>query len=123
MAARVLAVSLGAFVVVDGYGGPGQAYSTLPAARTRRGTPARGSPRSTSAPGETTGGSPWQAWKEHPLTGTGAGTFQYTWLEDRPGLKGVKQVHNVYLEQGTETGVFAFLALSGFRGGPRRLHG
>lgn len=56
----------------------------------------------------------WEAWKEHPFTGTGAGTFQYTWLEDRPNLQGVKQVHNLYLEQGTETGVFAFLALLGF---------
>jgi hypothetical protein len=56
----------------------------------------------------------WDAWKERPLTGTGAGTFQYTWLEDRPNLRGVKQVHNLYLEQGTETGVFAFLALLGF---------
>ena len=26
----------------------------------------------------------------------------------------MNQVHNVYLEQGTETGVFAFLALTGF---------
>jgi O-antigen ligase/polysaccharide polymerase Wzy-like membrane protein len=56
----------------------------------------------------------WDAWKERPLTGTGAGTFQYTWLEDRPGLESVRQVHNLYLEQGTETGVFAFLALLGF---------
>jgi O-antigen ligase len=58
----------------------------------------------------------WEAWKQHPLTGTGAGTFHYTWLENRPGFGGVKQVHNVYLEQGTETGVFAFLALCGFAG-------
>ncbi len=56
----------------------------------------------------------WQEWKEHPFTGTGAGTFMYTWMQDRPGFGGVKQVHNVYLEQGTETGVFAFLALTGF---------
>lgn len=56
----------------------------------------------------------WQEWKQHPFLGTGAGTFQFTWLEDRPGFGGVKQVHNVYLEQGTETGVFAFLALVGF---------
>ncbi|CAN5641217.1 hypothetical protein BH24ACT21_BH24ACT21_18780 [soil metagenome] len=56
----------------------------------------------------------WQEWKQHPFLGTGAGTFQFTWLEDRPGFGGVKQVHNVYLEQGTETGVFAFLALTGF---------
>lgn len=56
----------------------------------------------------------WDEWKEHPLTGTGAGTFQYTWLENRPGFGGVRQVHNVYLEQGTETGVVAFVALTGF---------
>jgi O-antigen ligase len=58
----------------------------------------------------------WEEWKEHPLTGTGAGTFPYTWLENRPGFSGLRQVHNVYLEQGTETGVFAFLALCGFAG-------
>lgn len=56
----------------------------------------------------------WEEWKEHPLTGTGAGTFVYTWLENRPNFSGVRQVHNVYLEQGTETGVVAFLALAGF---------
>lgn len=56
----------------------------------------------------------WEEWKEHPLTGTGAGTFSYTWLENRPGFGGVKQVHNVYLEQGTETGIVAFLALVSF---------
>jgi len=56
----------------------------------------------------------WDAWLENPLTGTGAGTFQYTWLEGRPGVQGVKQVHNLYLEQLTETGIFAFLALLAF---------
>ncbi|MDP9455140.1 MAG: O-antigen ligase family protein [Actinomycetota bacterium] len=56
----------------------------------------------------------WEEWKEHPLAGTGAGTFHYTWLENRPGFSGVRQVHNVYLEQGTETGAVAFLALAGF---------
>jgi O-antigen ligase len=56
----------------------------------------------------------WQSWKENPLLGTGAGTFPNTWLENRPGYGNVKQVHNLYLEQGTETGVFAFLAISAF---------
>ena len=56
----------------------------------------------------------WEAWKDQPFTGTGAGTFQYTWNKDRPNFLGVKQVHNLYLEQGTETGVFAFLAIVGF---------
>lgn len=56
----------------------------------------------------------WEAWLENPLTGTGAGTFQFTWFEGRPGVQGVKQVHNLYLEQLTETGIFAFLALLAF---------
>jgi hypothetical protein len=56
----------------------------------------------------------WEAWLQSPLTGTGAGTFQYTWLEERSGVQGVKQVHNLYLEQLTETGIFAFLALAAF---------
>jgi len=56
----------------------------------------------------------WEVWLENPFTGTGAGTFQYTWLEGRPGVQGVKQVHNLYLEQLTETGIFAFLALVAF---------
>ena len=56
----------------------------------------------------------WDAWLGNPLTGTGAGTFQYTWLEGRTGVQGVKQVHNLYLEQLTETGIFAFLALLAF---------
>ena len=56
----------------------------------------------------------WDEWKEHPLEGTGAGTFSYIWQQNRPDFSGVKQVHNVYLEQGTETGIIAFLALTGF---------
>src|ERR687893_343429 len=52
--------------------------------------------------------------KKHPPTGTGAGTFSFTWLENRPGFGGVKQVHNVFLEQATETGIVAFLALVSF---------
>src|SRR5919107_611203 len=114
VAGGVLAVTLGAFVVVERYGGPGKAYSTLlgSAEETGKAGP-RLAPLDISSQGESWRVA-WAAWKERPLTGTGAGTFQYTWLEDRPGLKGVKQVHNVYLEQGTETGLFAFLALLGF---------
>jgi hypothetical protein len=114
VAGGVLVMVSGAFVVAERYGGPVQAYSTL-----------LGSANETTNAGQrlasldiSSRGDYWRvalaAWKERPLTGTGAGTFQYTWLEDRPGLKGVKQVHNVYLEQGTETGLFAFLALLGF---------
>jgi len=114
VAGGVLAVTLGAFVVFYGYGGPGQAYSTLLGSANETGNAGQ---RLASLDISSRGDYwrvAWVAWKERPLTGTGAGTFQYTWLEDRPGLKGVKQVHNVYLEQGTETGLFAFLALLGY---------
>jgi hypothetical protein len=114
VAGGVLVVVSGAFVVVEKYGGPGQAYSTLLGSANETGNAGQ---RLASLDVSSRGDYwrvAWAAWKERPLTGTGAGTFQYTWLEDRPGLKGVKQVHNVYLEQGTETGLFAFLALLGF---------
>jgi hypothetical protein len=116
VAGGVLAVVSGAFVVVDGYGGPGQAYSTLLGDAKETGNAGqRLATLDISSRGDYWRVA-WEAWKERPLTGTGAGTFQYTWLEDRPGFKGVKQVHNVYLEQGTETGLFAFVALLGFVG-------
>jgi hypothetical protein len=114
VAGGVLALTLGAFVVVERYGGPGQAYSTLLGSANETGNAGQ---RLASLDISSRGDYwrvAWAAWKERPLTGTGAGTFQYTWLEDRPGLKGVKQVHNVYLEQGTETGLLAFLALLSF---------
>jgi hypothetical protein len=114
VAGGVLVVVSVAFVVVEKYGGPGQAYSTLLGSANETGNAGQ---RLASLDVSSRGDYwrvAWAAWKERPLTGTGAGTFQYTWLEDRPGLKGVKQVHNVYLEQGTETGLFAFLALLGF---------
>src|SRR5215218_6952260 len=114
VAGGVLVVSVGAFVVVERYGGPGQAYSTLLGDAKETGNAGqRLATLDISSRGDYWRVA-WEAWKERPLTGTGAGTFQYTWLEDRPGLKGVKQVHNVYLEQGTETGLFGFLALLGF---------
>ncbi len=114
--ATVLVVGAFMFVAVSAYGGVGRVYETLVS-----------SPDQT----ENLGGRltsldtgfrqdywkvGWEAWKERPLTGTGAGTFKYTWLENRPVAQGVQQVHNLYLEQGTETGVFAFLALVGFVG-------
>jgi hypothetical protein len=110
----VLVACAGTFVVVGNYGGPGAAYQSLVRHQDESGNTAQ---RLTSLDISSRGDYwrvGWEAWKEHPFTGTGAGTFQFTWLEDRPSLKGVKQVHNLYLEQGTETGIFAFLALLGF---------
>jgi hypothetical protein len=106
IAGLVLVACAGAFVVVGKYGGQGAADKSGDMAQrlTTLDISSRGDYWKVG----------WEAWKEHPFTGTGAGTFYYTWLEDRPSLKGVRQVHNLYLEQGTETGLFAFLALLGF---------
>lgn len=116
LAGVVLVAGAGAFVVVRQYGGVGQAYESLVS-----------NPNQTENVGQRLASLSvgyraeywrvgWEAWKERPLTGTGAGTFHYTWLEGRSGEQGVKQIHNLYLEQGTETGLFAFLALAGFVG-------
>jgi len=114
VAGGMLAVVLGLFVVVNGYGGPGRAYATLfSSADETENVGQRLTSLDISSRGDYWSVA-WGAWKERPFTGTGAGTFQYTWLKDRPDTKGVKQVHNVYLEQGTETGLFAFVALLGF---------
>ena len=110
----VLVIGAGAFAAVNGSGGIGKTYETLVS-----------NPNQTEDMGQRLASLDigfrddywrvgWEAWKEHPLTGTGAGTFKYTWLQNRPNTQGVQQVHNLYLEQGTETGVFAFLALAGF---------
>ncbi len=110
----VLAVGGGAVAVVNGQGGIGQVYGTL---ASNPNHPENATQRFASLSmgyREAYWKVGWEAWKEHPLTGTGAGTFQYTWLENRPDTESVKQVHNLYLEQATETGVFALLALVGF---------
>jgi len=110
----VLVIGAGAIAAVTGSGGIGKTYETLVT-----------NPNQTEDMGQRLASLDigfrddywsvgWEAWKEHPLTGTGAGTFKYTWLQNRPNSQGVQQVHNLYLEQGTETGVFAFLALAGF---------
>lgn len=114
LAGMVLVAGAGAFVVVREYGGVVRAYEELVS-----------NPNQTENVGQRLASLSvgyraeywrvgWEAWKEQPFTGTGAGTFRYTWLEERSGEQGVKQVHNLYLEQGTETGLFAFAALVAF---------
>jgi hypothetical protein len=110
----VLTLSVGVFAVVNGYGGIGQAYGTLVSNPNQTENATQRLASLSLGFREDYWSVGWEAFKEHPLTGTGAGTFQYTWLENRPGTEGVKQVHNLYLEQATETGLFALLALVGF---------
>lgn len=116
VAGVVLAAGIGLFVAVDRYGGVGQTFDAL--ANNPNQTENAAARLASLSIGfrEDYWRVAWDAWKERPLTGTGAGTFQYTWLKDRPEPTGVKQVHNLYLEQLTETGLVAFLALAGFCG-------
>jgi hypothetical protein len=109
----VLAIGAGAFAAVNGYGGIGKTYDSLVNNPNQEDMGQRLASLDIGFRDDywRVG---WEAWKEHPLTGTGAGTFKYTWLQNRPNTQGVQQVHNLYLEQGTETGAFAFLALAGF---------
>ena len=113
-AGAVLGALALAFVLVTGFGGVGQAARVVLSNPDQSGNLGQRLVSLGIGVREDYWRVAWEAWKERPLTGTGAGTFQYTWLQERPGPEGVKQVHNLYLEQGTETGVFAFLALLGF---------
>jgi hypothetical protein len=110
----VLAVGAGAFAIVSQYGGLGRTFETFVSNPSQ--TQDVGQRLTSLSLGFRAEYWPvaWEVWKERPLIGTGAGTFQYVWLEERPNTKGAKQVHNLYLEQGTETGIFAFVALAGF---------
>ena len=106
----------GAFVTAQQYGGAKQAYDSLLSNPVNTENPTQRLASLSLGSRSEFWQVAWQKWKQHPFLGTGAGTFQVTWLENRSSSGGVKQVHNVYLEQGTETGVFAFLALVGFAG-------
>jgi hypothetical protein len=110
----VLAAGAGAFVLVSQYGGVGQVYKTLVSNSNQTEDATQRLASLSIGFREEYWQVAWEEWKERPLRGTGAGTFYYTWLQERSGTNAVRQVHNVYLEQGTETGVLAFLALAGF---------
>ena len=112
----VLAAGVGAFAVVSNYGGVGRTYEALLSNSDETKNASQRLASLSIGFREEYWQVAWEEWKEHPLTGTGAGTFYYTWLQERSGTNAVRQVHNLYLEQGTETGVFAFLALVGFVG-------
>lgn len=59
----------------------------------------------------------WENFKEHPLTGTGADTFQKVYETESVELEDpqdVLQPHNMWLSQLSDTGIFSFLAFVTF---------
>jgi hypothetical protein len=46
----------------------------------------------------------WDDVREHPLLGSGAGTFERRWLAERPRTMPVRDAHSLYLETLAETG-------------------
>lgn len=53
----------------------------------------------------------WDLGTEHPLAGTGAGTFQIFWYERRPSTRIVRDAHSLYLETFNELGVVGLVLL------------
>jgi hypothetical protein len=64
----------------------------------------------------------WREWRDHPVLGGGAGSWQRAWLRDRPADITVRNAHNVYLETLAELGPLGLALLlaalaAPFRGG------
>ncbi len=55
----------------------------------------------------------WNEFTEHPILGTGAGTYEIYWNETRPSAATVRDTHNVYLETIAELGVVGLGLLLG----------
>jgi O-antigen ligase len=55
----------------------------------------------------------WDAFESEPLTGTGAGTYELHWMQERPLRMKVRDAHNLYVEALGEIGPvgLALLAL------------
>lgn len=47
----------------------------------------------------------WKDFRDHPLLGSGAGTYQHFWLRDRPNASQAVNAHNLYAETLAELGL------------------
>ena len=108
----VCAVVAAVTILTLAHGGPARAidelkdsFHTLPAG----GTPVQtiliaDSSRST-APDEHIWPVALDEFRESPLVGIGAGSFEYWWYEKRPSTRIVRDAHSVYLESLAELGL------------------
>ncbi|HVS86132.1 MAG TPA: O-antigen ligase family protein [Gaiellaceae bacterium] len=55
----------------------------------------------------------WTDFRQHPLRGSGAGTYQRWWLQDRPTASQAVNAHNLYAETLAELGVPGLALLLG----------
>jgi O-Antigen ligase len=53
----------------------------------------------------------WEGGRDHPLAGTGAGTFETLWYEHRPSSTVVRDAHSLYVETFNELGVIGLVLL------------
>jgi hypothetical protein len=53
----------------------------------------------------------WDDFRDHPLAGSGSGTYEQFWNRHRPIAHIVKDAHNLYLETLAELGVVGFVLL------------
>jgi O-antigen ligase len=53
----------------------------------------------------------WDAAMEHPLGGTGAGTYEINWYEHRPKPVDVRDAHSLYVETFSELGLVGLVLL------------
>jgi O-Antigen ligase len=53
----------------------------------------------------------WDVGSEHPLAGSGAGTFEYVWYERRPSEMVIRDAHSLYAEAFGELGVLGLVLL------------
>jgi O-antigen ligase/polysaccharide polymerase Wzy-like membrane protein len=59
-----------------------------------------------------------RSFRDHPLHGTGAGTYEEYWALERPSLLKVRDAHSLYFEVLGELGIVGLVLVLGFAGVP-----
>jgi O-Antigen ligase len=90
-------------------------------ASAERGTPAKGATAQRFRSIESSRYAYWRVafrtFADHPLLGSGSGSFRFQWLLERDIPEPVRDAHSLYFETAAELGLFGLLALGLFLGG------